>query len=80
VHGRESDEPGICRHITYSELLAGVCKIANAMKSMGVAKGMSVCSLHTDDGNRGMHVDRNTNLYWMRAESVLYMCMIGAYL
>ncbi|KAJ0400264.1 hypothetical protein ATCC90586_010237 [Pythium insidiosum] len=38
----ESDEPGHCRHITYKELLAEVCRIANAMKAAGVKKGDTV--------------------------------------
>ena len=35
----EGDEPGECKHITYSELLKGVCRIANAMKASGIQKG-----------------------------------------
>jgi len=35
----EGDEPGDVNHITYHELKNEVCKIANALKSKGVAKG-----------------------------------------
>lgn len=35
----ESDEVGVCRHITYAELASEVCRIANAMKCLGVRKG-----------------------------------------
>ena len=35
----EGDEPGDVKHITYHELKNEVCKIANALKSKGVAKG-----------------------------------------
>ncbi len=35
----ESDDPLVSSHITYRELHARVCKLANAMKGLGVAKG-----------------------------------------
>jgi len=35
----ESDEPGVSRHITYGELHRDVCKLANALKSLGVERG-----------------------------------------
>lgn len=37
------DEPGEYQHITYGELHANVCKIANLMKRYGVQKGDRVC-------------------------------------
>jgi acetyl-CoA synthetase len=36
-------EPGEVRKITYRELLAEVCKTANALKELGVGKGDRVC-------------------------------------
>ncbi|RHX97513.1 hypothetical protein DYB25_006991 [Aphanomyces astaci] len=38
----ESDEPGVHRRISYNELLAETCKIANAMLLNGVRKGDTV--------------------------------------
>ncbi|EQC39225.1 acetyl-CoA synthetase [Saprolegnia diclina VS20] len=38
----ESDEPGVHRRITYKELLAETCQIANAMLAHGVRKGDTV--------------------------------------
>ena len=35
----EGDDPADDKHITYRELHAQVCKLANAMKELGVAKG-----------------------------------------
>ena len=35
----EGDEPGDSRAITYKELYQEVCRLANAMKAMGVRKG-----------------------------------------
>ena len=35
----EGDEPGDVRRITYRELLADVCRAANALKALGVGKG-----------------------------------------
>ena len=35
----ESDEPGESKKITYKELLREVCRVANALKAMGVRKG-----------------------------------------
>lgn len=35
----EGDEPGDVRRITYRELLADVCRAANALKALGVNKG-----------------------------------------
>jgi len=35
----EGDEPGITRHITYRELHADVCRLANVLKSRGVGRG-----------------------------------------
>ncbi|CAM9586911.1 unnamed protein product [Choristocarpus tenellus] len=35
----EGDEPGEMTTLTYSELLQDVCRVANAMKEMGVKKG-----------------------------------------
>jgi acetyl-CoA synthetase len=35
----EADEPGQSKKITYRELLANVCRVANALKSQGVRKG-----------------------------------------
>ena len=35
----EGDDPSESKHITYRELHAEVCKLANAMKSLGVKKG-----------------------------------------
>jgi acetyl-CoA synthetase len=39
----EGDEPDQDKHITYQELYTNVCKLANALKSRGVAKGDRVC-------------------------------------
>jgi acetyl-CoA synthetase len=39
----EADQPGICKHITYQQLLQEVCKLAAAMKKIGVKKGDVVC-------------------------------------
>ncbi|PWO00806.1 acetyl-coenzyme a synthetase [Tilletiopsis washingtonensis] len=38
----EADEPGQAKEITYKELLAQVCQLANALKKMGVRKGDTV--------------------------------------
>jgi acetyl-CoA synthetase len=38
----ESDEPGETKNITYKELLREVCRVANALKAMGVRKGDAV--------------------------------------
>ncbi len=35
----EGDEPGVSRSITYRELHEEVCRLANVLKSLGVAKG-----------------------------------------
>ncbi|AUB78082.1 MULTISPECIES: acetate--CoA ligase [Spiribacter] len=35
----EGDEPGVTRHITYRELHADVCRLANVLKSRGVSRG-----------------------------------------
>ena len=35
----EGDEPGVTRHITYRELHAEVCRLANVLKQRGVTKG-----------------------------------------
>ena len=35
----EGDDPSVSRHVTYRELHAEVCRFANALKSLGVAKG-----------------------------------------
>ncbi len=35
----ESDDPGVDKHITYTELHAQVCKLANVYKDLGVTKG-----------------------------------------
>ena len=35
----EGDDPGASRHITYRALHEEVCRLANAMKSLGVARG-----------------------------------------
>jgi len=36
-------EPGENRHISYSEALAEVCRIANTLKTLGIQKGDRVC-------------------------------------
>ena len=38
----EGDEPGNDEHISYSELHRRVCKLANALKSLGVRKGDTI--------------------------------------
>ncbi len=35
----ESDDPTVSKHVTYRELHEQVCRLANAMKGLGVAKG-----------------------------------------
>jgi acetyl-CoA synthetase len=35
----EGDDPGVSQHITYRELHEKVCRLANAMKALGVKKG-----------------------------------------
>jgi acetyl-CoA synthetase len=35
----ESDDPAVSKHVTYRELHEQVCRLANAMKILGVAKG-----------------------------------------
>ena len=35
----EGDEPGVVTEITYEDLLQRVCRVANAMKELGVKKG-----------------------------------------
>ncbi len=35
----EGDDPGVSEHITYRDLYERTCRFANALKSMGVAKG-----------------------------------------
>ncbi len=39
----EGDDPASSRHITYRELHADVCRLANVLKSFGVHKGDRVC-------------------------------------
>jgi len=39
----EGDDPSTDRHISYRELHADVCKLANVLKSRGVKKGDRVC-------------------------------------
>ena len=39
----EGDDPNSSRSITYQELYEMVCKFANGMKSLGVAKGDRIC-------------------------------------
>jgi acetyl-CoA synthetase len=39
----EGNEPGEVRKLTYRELLREVCKMSNALKSIGVRKGDTVC-------------------------------------
>ncbi len=39
----EGDDPADSRHISYSELKAEVCKLANALKARGVNRGDRVC-------------------------------------
>jgi len=39
----EGDDPAQDRKITYKELHAEVCKLANVLKSRGVSKGERVC-------------------------------------
>ena len=39
----EGDEPTDVKHITYGEALGETCRIANALKSLGVGKGDRVC-------------------------------------
>ena len=35
----ESDDPSVSKHVTYRELHEQVCRLANAMKGLGVKKG-----------------------------------------
>ncbi len=35
----ESDDPSVSKHVTYRELHEQVCRLANAMKTLGVGKG-----------------------------------------
>lgn len=35
----EGDEPGVVTELTYEELLRQVCRVANAMRELGVRKG-----------------------------------------
>ena len=39
----EGDDPGDCKHITYSDLKDHVCRLANVLKARGVRKGDRVC-------------------------------------
>jgi acetyl-CoA synthetase len=39
----EGDEPGTTRSILYLELYRDVCRLANALKRLGVRKGDAVC-------------------------------------
>ncbi len=39
----EGDDPSMSRHITYRELHAEVCRLANVLKSLDVKKGDRVC-------------------------------------
>ena len=39
----EGDDPKQSKHVTYAELHEIVCKLANAMKTLGVSKGDRVC-------------------------------------
>jgi acetyl-CoA synthetase len=39
----EGDDPSVSRHITYRELHEQVCRLANVLQSLGVAKGDRVC-------------------------------------
>ncbi|KAL1499677.1 hypothetical protein AB1Y20_011874 [Prymnesium parvum] len=39
----EGDEPNDVKHITYGEALAATCRLANALRTLGVRKGDRVC-------------------------------------
>ena len=39
----EGDEPTDVKRITYAEALAGTCRLANALRTLGVVKGDRVC-------------------------------------
>jgi acetyl-CoA synthetase len=39
----EGDQPGVVRKVTYLELYYQVCKLANALKKLGIRKGDVVC-------------------------------------
>src|SRR5215471_1808719 len=39
----ESDDPAVSKHVTYRDLHAQVCHLANVLKSLGVQKGDRVC-------------------------------------
>ncbi|CAH2600437.1 acetyl-CoA synthetase (AMP-forming) [Rhodovastum atsumiense] len=39
----ESDDPNVHEHVTYRDLHARVCRLANVLKSLGVQKGDRVC-------------------------------------
>src|SRR5271168_4168364 len=39
----EGDDPSASKHVSYRELHGQVCRLANALKSLGVKKGDRVC-------------------------------------
>ncbi len=39
----ESDDPNVSKHVTYRELHEQVCRLANALRELGVKKGDRVC-------------------------------------
>jgi len=47
----EGDDPAVSQHVTYRELYTRVCKLANALKSLGVQKGDRV-AVGSDRGSR----------------------------
>ena len=52
----EGDDPKVSKHITYRELHEQVCRLANALKSLGVKKGDRVTHLPADGaGGGGRH-------------------------
>ncbi len=64
-------EPGDTRSITYSELLAEVCRLANALRKLGIKRGDRVGDLHADDpgaadGDARLREDRRGPLGGLR--------------
>ena len=58
----EGDEVGDCRHITYGEALADTCRLANALRSLGVRKGDCVCREETLGRGHARAADRGGRL------------------
>ena len=60
---RFEGEKGDTRHLSYRQLHAEVCKLANGLKSLGIAKGAAVICLETRGEADGHPVSRATTWF-----------------